>query len=152
MKQEPEERMSADRVVEEGEFKGWRVWADDPFEHETVGPFHFTVDAQGPVAAFRAERKHMNGNGIMHGGCLMAFGDFALFSIAHEHLEGAPGVTIAFNSEFLSGPREGAYIEARGEVLRAGRTLIFVRGVIRGDGKPCLNFSGTIMRQPKREA
>ena len=47
-----------------------------------------------------------------------------------------------------SGPAEGAYIEARGEVLRSGRNLTFVRGLITGDGKACLNFSGTIMRRP----
>lgn len=60
-------------------------------------------------------------------------------------------MTVAFNSEFISGARTGAYIEARGEVLRAGRTLVFARGIITGDGKPCLNFSGTIMRQQRRE-
>jgi acyl-coenzyme A thioesterase PaaI-like protein len=86
----------------------------------------------------------------VHGGCLMAFADYALFAIAHEHIQDEYGLTVAFNSEFLSGPVEGTYIEARGDVLRAGRSLIFVRGLITGDGKPCLNFSGTIMRKPKK--
>jgi len=140
----------AAEVVTDGEFKGWSTWREEPFEFETAGPFFFRVDDQGPVAAFRAERKHMNMGGVVHGGCLMAFADFSLFAIAHEHLEGEYGVTVAFTSEFLSGPAEGAYIEARGEVLRSGRNLTFVRGLITGDGKACLNFSGTIMRRPIR--
>ena len=41
-------------------------------------------------------------------------------------------------------------MEARGEVLRAGGSLIFVRGVITAEGKPCLNFSGTIKRLRER--
>lgn len=40
----------------------------------------------GPVCSFRAERKHMNAVGVMHGGCLMTFADYSLFAIAHEHL------------------------------------------------------------------
>lgn len=138
--------------VESGEFEGWYTWPEEPFEYETAGPFYFRVDEQGPVSAFRAQRKHMNAGGVVHGGCLMAFADYSLFSIAHEHMNGEYGVTVAFNSEFLSGPAEGAYIEARGEVLRAGKTIVFVRGLITGDGKPSLNFSGTIMRRAKKKA
>ena len=93
----------------------------------------------------------MNAGGIVHGGCLMAFADYSLFAIAHEKMDEEYGVTVAFNSEFLSGPQEGAYIEARGDVLRAGKSIIFVRGIITGDGKPALNFSGTIMRRAKRK-
>ena len=142
--------MTQTTIVETGEFAGWGTWPTEPFEYETAGPFYFKVDDKGPVAAFRAARKHMNAGGVVHGGCLMAFADYALFAIAHEHIQDEYGLTVAFNSEFLSGPPEGAYIEARGEVLRAGRSIIFVRGLITGDGKPCLNFSGTIMRKPKR--
>ena len=59
-------------------------------------------------------------------------------------------LTVAFTSEFLGSAREGDYMEARGEVLRAGGSLIFVRGVVTAEGKPCLNFSGTIKRLRER--
>tara|TARA_R110000787_G_scaffold50030_4_gene119565 strand:- start:2628 stop:3056 length:429 start_codon:yes stop_codon:yes gene_type:complete len=136
--------------VTEGEFKGWKTWPEEPFEHEAAGPFYLNEDEKGPVAAFRAQRKHMNAGGVMHGGCLMTFADFSLFAIAHNGLEGVYGVTVAFNSEFLDGAREGEYMEARGEVLRQGRSITFVRGIITADGRPVLNFSGTIKyRKPK---
>ncbi len=137
-------------TIKSGEFEGWHTWEEEPFEHDLVGPFAFRVDEQGPVSAFRAERRHMNGGGVMHGGCLMTFADFALFSIAHEHMgEDVYGLTVAFSSEFLDGPREGEYIEARGDVLRAGGSLIFVRGIVTADGRSCLSFSGTIKRVRK---
>ncbi|MEO9971585.1 MAG: PaaI family thioesterase [Hyphomonadaceae bacterium] len=133
--------------VTDGPFAGWSNWPEEPFEHDTAGPFYFRIDAQGPVCAFRAEHKHMNSGGVMHGGCLMAFADFALFGIAHEQIaDDAYGLTIAFNSEFLSGPKVGQLIEARGDVLRAGGSIVFVRGIITADGEPALNFSGTIKR------
>ena len=104
-------------------------------------------DAKGAVCAFRAEARHMNGMGGMHGGCLMTFADFALFAIAGDTL-GPDGraVTVGFTSEFLAAARTGDYMEARGEVLRAGRSLIFVRGLVTADTRPCLSFSGTVKR------
>ncbi|MFN7057088.1 PaaI family thioesterase [Hyphomonas sp.] len=133
-------------TVSEGEFAGWTTWPDEPFEYEAAGPFYVRVDDKGPVAAFRAERKHMNAGGVVHGGCLMTFADIALFSIAQMAMEGAYGLTVAFTSEFLDGAREGELIEARGEVLREGGSLIFVRGIVTAEGRPCLNFSGTIKK------
>lgn len=133
--------------ITQGPFKGWKTWPEEPFEHDTVGPFHFRVDEKGPVCAFRAERKHMNSGGVMHGGCLMTFADYSLFGIAHEHIgDNDYGLTVAFTSEFLSGPKVGQFIEARGDVLRAGRSIIFVRGIVTADGTPALNFSGTIKK------
>ena len=98
------------------------------------------------ISVTDAARKHMNAGGVMHGGCLMSFADFSLFSIAAKEMEGVYGATVAFNCEFLQGPVIGDLMEARGEVLRAGKSIIFVRGIITGEGKPCLNFSGTIKK------
>lgn len=135
--------------IESGEFAGWFTDVHEPYEYESAGPFYYRVDEHGPVSAFRAQRKHMNADGVVHGGCLMSFADVSLFTIAQGQLSG-PGVTVAFNSEFLSGALEGAWIEARGEVLRAGRSLTFVRGLVTSDGTPCMNFSGTIKSRPKK--
>ncbi|MEZ5998331.1 MAG: PaaI family thioesterase [Hyphomonas sp.] len=137
--------------MESGEFAGWTTWAEEPFEHEAAGPFYFTIDEKGPVAAFRVAHKHMNAGGVVHGGCLMTFADFALFAIGHEAMEGEYGVTVAFTAEFLTGALEGERLEARGEVLQKGRSLSFVRGVVStDDGRPVLNFSGTIKRRKKQ--
>ena len=137
-------------IEESGEFAGWTTWKEEPFEYETAGPFYFRVDEKGPVAAFRVQRKHMNAGGVMHGGCLMAFADFSLFAIAHDGMEGEYGVTVAFTSEFLDGALEGEFIEARGDVLRKGRSITFVRGIVTANGRPVLNFSGTIKKRKKR--
>ena len=137
-------------TIETGEWAGWTNWPDEPFEYDTAGPFYFRVDDQGPVAAFRAERKHMNGGGVMHGGCLMTFADFALFAIANKEMDGGYGLTVAFTSEFLDGPKVGEWVEARGEVLRAGRSLVFVRGIVTSDGRACLNVSGTLKKVRKQ--
>ena len=134
----------------EGEFAGWSYWSDEPYESETVGRFYFRTDEAGPVVAFRSERKHMNAGGRVHGGCLLSLADVALFAIAQDEMQGDYGVTVSLASEFLNGAEEGALIEARGEVLRTGRSLIFVRLIITADGTACLNASGTIKRMTPR--
>ena len=133
-------------IASEGEFKGWQYWPEEPFESR-AGPFYRTVDADGVLGAFRAERRHMNAGGSVHGGCLMSFADFMLFSIAWDAFEdGSMGVTLTFNSEFLDAAREGELVTSRGEVTRMGKSTIFVRGMIYSDDRPAMSFSGTIRR------
>ena len=137
--------------ITDGEFAGWHTWPNEPFEHDTAGPFYLREGDDGKmIAAFRAERKYMNAGGVVHGGALMTFADFALFALAHTTEGDGYGVTVAFTSEFLSGALEGELIEARGEVMGGGKSITFVRGVITGDGRPVLNFSGTIKKRHKK--
>ena len=136
----------------DGEFAGWYHWSHDPFENG-AGPFFMRRDGEGRfVSAFRAEQRHMNGAGFMHGGCLMTFADFALFAIATDELRGDMAVTMNLSSDFLGAVQPGALVEARGEVTRGGGKTIFVRGMITGDGKPALSFTGIIRRLGKRPA
>lgn len=139
------------KEITEGEFAGWYTWPAEPFEHDTTGPFYIRREEDGSqVAAFRAERKHMNAGGVVHGGALMTFADFALFALAHTGEDDGYGVTVAFTAEFLAGAEEGALIEARGEVMGGGRSITFVRGVVTSDGTPVLNFSGTIKKRNQK--
>lgn len=133
----------------EGEFAGWFHWNHDPYETRS-GPFYMKRDDNGAyVSAFRADAQHMNGAGSMHGGCLMTFADFALFAIATDELNGAPAVTMNLSSDFLGAAKQGAFMEARGEVSRGGGKTIFVRGLITADGEPVLSFTGIIRKFAK---
>ena len=132
--------------VTEGEFAGWRVWQSDAFE-QRAGPFYEKVDDDGGmVSAFRAEPRHMNGAGFMHGGCLMTFADGALFTIARRAMGDSHGVTMNLSGDFLDAVRVGQLVEARGEVTRAGGKTIFVRGMVTADGRPALSFTGIIRK------
>ena len=61
------------RVPEaKGEFAGWTYWKGDPFE-DRAGPFYERqLDDGSCVVAFRAEPRHMNGGGFMHGHTYLA--------------------------------------------------------------------------------
>ncbi len=137
-------------VMDSGEFAGWQLWEGDLFETRS-GPFYHRRDNDGGfVSAFRAEARHMNGGGFMHGGCMLTFADFALFAIATDALAGEHGVTLNLAGDFLGAVQVGALVEARGEVTRGGGKTIFVRGIVTGDGKPALSFTGIIRRLSRR--
>ena len=138
--------------VTEGEFAGWQMWQSDAFE-QRAGPFYERLDEDArAVCAFRAEPRHMNGAGFMHGGCLMTFADGALFTIARESMNGGHGVTMNLSGDFLDAVRVGQLVEARGEITRAGGKTIFVRGLVTGDGAPALSFTGIIRKVGSRKA
>ncbi len=134
-------------LVKEGEFAGWYRFATRDTFDEIMGPFYFRRDGDGRArCAFRAERKHMNAGGRMHGGALMTFADIALFMIAYETMEGHRGVTVQLDSTFLDGAKVGDLVEASGEVTRAGGSLVFVRGQIATSGRLLFTFSGVIKK------
>jgi acyl-coenzyme A thioesterase PaaI-like protein len=75
----------------------------------------------------------------------MSFADYCLFATAATILQG-PGVTMSFACEFLDAAFEGELIEGRTEVTRAGKSVLFMRGMLTSAERPVLTFSGTIKR------
>ena len=141
-------------VVTEGEWAGWSQYpGGDPFE-DLAGPFYCRIDETGErVCAFRAEKKHMNGGMFMHGGCVMTFADFCLFAIANDVLRESHSVTATFNGEFVGTARPGDLVEGRGEVVKAGRSMVFVRGIISNasaGGAPMMSFSAVLKKTTRR--
>lgn len=138
--------LSADDLLAQG-FKTWG--SSDPYE-DMIGPFYFRREEDDSYrCAFISENRHLNGAGNLHGGLMMSFADFALFAIARDHLDGM-AVTVGFNSEFVSAGPAGALIEATGEVTKATRSLLFVRGKIFCGDDTLLTFSGILKKIRKR--
>lgn len=136
--------------VSGGEWDGWLRWpGTDPFEDHT-GPFFARYEADGQiVCGFRPQSKNRNGGGNVHGGALLTFADFSLFMIASAVLPEFHGVTATLNAEFVGAGQPDRLLTARGEVVKAGRSMIFVRGLIDDDGEMVMSFSGVIKKIAK---
>ncbi len=154
MSHEPHDKMIAQKTiarpgliaVNEGAWAGWYHYepADD-FEDHT-GPFFCRPEGNAILCGFQPEAKNRNGGGNIHGGALMTFADYALFMIAGGLDLDVHGVTVTMNCEFVGAAEPGRRLTARGEVIRAGFSMIFVRGMIDDAGRNVLAFSGTIKR------
>jgi acyl-coenzyme A thioesterase PaaI-like protein len=59
-------------------------------------------------------------------------------------------VTVSFACEFLDAAREGELVEGSGEIMRAGGSMIFLRGLLSSGERKLFTFSGTIKRVRRR--
>jgi len=139
------------KTVAEGEWAGWSYYpGGDPYE-DLSGPFYFRIGEDGrPVCAFKAEKKNMNGGDFMHGGCIMTFADFALFVIARDALKDSHAVTASFSGDFVGSAYMGQVVEARGEVVKAGRSMVFVRGLITTGESVVMSFQAVLKKTGPR--
>ena len=121
---------------------------------ERLGGFHrevgFVIDptASGPgvcTVAGTVEKRHLNINQIVHGGVYATILDTAMGGAVVTVLK--PDEVTATTSlyvEFLRPAREGQRLSARGEVVRRGRHLAFVKGdLVDGDGTALSQAHGT---------
>ena len=131
-------------------FRGWRTWSRDNFETAERAVLITGWTIRGASTAHSGSRsKHLNGMRNVHGGCFMAFADYCLFAMAAPVLQG-PGVTVSFACEFLDAAREGELVEGTGEIMRAGGSMIFLRGLLKSGERPLFTFSGTLKRVKRR--
>ena len=55
-------------------------------------------------------------------------------------------MTVSFACEFLDAAREGELVEGTGEIMRAGASMVFLRGLLKSGERPLFTFSGTLKR------
>lgn len=135
------------RPIADGEWAGWLAYSGmDAFE-DHAGPFYYREEPDGSLrSAMRCGKVHLNGSGFMHGGALLTFADYSLFNIAQKTLAGESGVTVTLNGEFVGAVAPGDLLECTGEVVRAGRSLIFCRGLMVVGAETVMTFSAVIKK------
>lgn len=91
---------------------------------------------------FTPEQRHLNGGGAVHGGMLMSFADHVLGSVVWEAIGQEPCVTMSLNCDFVAGGKLGEKIEGRAIITRKTRSVVFVKGELKQDGKTVMTASG----------
>lgn len=136
--------------IPNGSWAGWHLdTGPDPFE-DLIGPLYCRLENGEMICGFRPDAKNCNGGGFIHGGALMAFADYALLVIAGGSAGGLHGVTLTMNCEFVGAAEAGRLLTARGEVVREGGSIVFVRGMIDDDGRQVMAWSATIKKRRPR--
>jgi uncharacterized protein (TIGR00369 family) len=111
-----------------------RDWA----QAREMGGFHkesgFTVNVEKSGSGFctvdgAVTAKHLNINGVVHGGVYATILDTAMGGAVVSLLaDGETTATTSLYVEFLRPAREGATLRARGDVVRRGRHIAFAEG------------------------
>jgi len=121
------------------------------------GPLYRMRDGEQFVLGVRVERRHCNPAHICHGGMLLTFVDMAMvLSASYQGKLGYFLPTINLTADFLAAAPEGAWLEARTELLRVTRNMVFAQCLVRADGKPAVRASGVFkigaaMKRPDLE-
>ena len=121
--------------------EGWTAF-DDPGFIALTGPVYHRGETGARSFAFRAEEKHGNLVGIVHGGMLVTFADRALSIAARDAIDGAGCVTIEMTLQFVGAARIGDIVETTPEIVRRTGSLIFLRTVLTCEGRPLAAISG----------
>jgi uncharacterized protein (TIGR00369 family) len=112
--------------------QGWRQRTLDGFVG-LVGPLWTRREDTGWAYGLLTTANHTNPAGVVHGGLLATLIDHALSAIAWEAAGRRPCVTVQLDTHFLSSARVGQFLMARGTVLRASASLVFMQGSITAD-------------------
>jgi uncharacterized protein (TIGR00369 family) len=96
--------------------------------------------------------RHLNRNGVLHGGMVATLLDVACGNAASAHfdpVEHALVVTVSLNLSFVASADDGV-IRATGKVSGGGRSLAYVNGELRAeDGRLLATAAGVFKRLRK---
>ena len=78
------------------------------------------------VIGFRAEAKHCNARGVVHGGVYSSLADVALgYSVAFSGEEPIPFVTASLSIDYAGSARLGDWVEAHTQIQKIGKRMAF---------------------------
>ncbi len=130
---------------------GWKRWQfRDPTRFNSfLEPLLVKVEGDIARVRMRPGHQHSNMRGDVHGGALLGFMDVALFAAARGFgvLSVGGAVTLDLSAQFIGGGAIGVPLEARLELLRETKNMLFLRGLIVQDDTPVIaSFTGTLRK------
>lgn len=107
-----------------------------------IGPLYERRDGDGYAMGLRAEERHGNRRGVVHGGTLFSLADHTLGNIVWAVNENKPCATVSLNVDYVAGATVGQWLECTGRITRETRTLIFIKGEVMADGELAMTATG----------
>ncbi len=113
---------------------------------ETIGPVYSHGTGLDLVIGMRAEQKHCNLRGHVHGGILATLADIALgYTLAFSSNPPAGYVTANLSIDYAGQARVGDWLETRTDVQRRGNRLAFANCYILVGEQRIVRASGVFM-------
>jgi acyl-coenzyme A thioesterase PaaI-like protein len=111
-----------------------------------IGPLFVRQTDRGPHFAFRAETKHANARGVVHGGRLMTFADQVLGLSIQRALNTIDVATASLTCNMAASARPGDLVEGTAVITRITGRMIFVKGTITCGDTVLMDASGIWVR------
>jgi acyl-coenzyme A thioesterase PaaI-like protein len=111
-----------------------------------IGPLFIRQSDSGLRFAFRAETKHANARGVVHGGRLMAFADQVLGLTIQRALNTLDLATASLTCNLVASARPGDLIEGVATITRITKRMIFIKGTVTCGDVALMDASGIWVR------
>jgi acyl-coenzyme A thioesterase 13 len=93
---------------------------------DLLGPIYNQRTDSGLVIGLRAEEKHCNARGVVHGGVLSSLADVALgYNSAFAQEPPTPIVTTSLTIDYAGTAKRGDWITIESDVQKVGKSLAF---------------------------
>jgi acyl-coenzyme A thioesterase 13 len=113
---------------------------------ELIGPLYSRGEGAALQIGLRAERKHCNQRGTVHGGILATLADIALgYAMAFATTPPSNLVTANLSLDFAGAAREGDWLETRVDIQKQGSRLAFGNCYITRDGERIVRASAVFL-------
>jgi len=113
---------------------------------ELIGPLYSRGEGAQLQIALRAERKHCNQRGTVHGGILATLADIALgYAMAFATTPPTNLVTANLSLDFAGAAREGDWLETRVDIQKQGSRLAFGNCYITRDAERIVRASAVFL-------
>ncbi len=111
-------------------------------------PLYSKTTDTAVVIGVRADEKHCNARGLVHGGLISALADNAMgLSCMQAHQatkqDVAGIVTVTLHVDFLRAAQQGQWLEFTTTAIKTGRKLDMAQGKVTADGRDCAFVSAT---------
>jgi acyl-coenzyme A thioesterase PaaI-like protein len=113
---------------------------------QLIGPLFIHQTDDGPRFAFRADTKHANARGVVHGGRLMTFADQALGLTIQRALDTVDVATASLTCNLAASAHPGDLVEGTATITRITGRMIFVKGTITCGDTVLMDASGIWVR------
>ena len=109
---------------------GWEQISNHTAFGDLVGPIWRKDENGVPLFGFTVAPKHLNRAGNLHGGMLMTLADQSMAMTARVATGGKRHATIELNTQFVGGVKIGEFVVSYPEVVRATRSVVFMRATM----------------------
>ena len=117
---------------------GWHAGFD-----VLIGPMYFSRDDEGNFKFItKILDKHLNANGVAHGGFSMTLTDIFFGTLAFVASGKKLTSTVSLNCNFVSPGLEGEIVECEAKVTRTTRSMVFIDENLMSNDKIIVSASG----------
>lgn len=120
---------------------GWKVRPGMDF-NTFVGPYYEPGSGDTLRCGFMTDERHGNKRGVTHGGMIATSFDVALGNAAWTAANGQRCATVQLTIQYVGALQLHEFAEVSVEIIRATRSLVFLRGVMVTGGRMIATADG----------